>query len=46
MYIFVTYGVRGWRGVQERGIEIAKNFRKNEVLFWNGYDSNLSLIHI
>jgi len=40
MYIFVTYGVGGWRGVQERGIAIAKNFRKNEVLFWNGYDSN------
>ena len=40
MYIFITYGVPGWRGVQERGIALAKNFKKNEVLFWNGYDSN------
>jgi len=40
MYIFITYGIPGWRGVQERGIAIAKNFKKNEILFWNGYDSN------
>lgn len=40
MYIFVTYGVKGWRGVQERGLAIAKHFNKKEVLFWNGYDSD------
>jgi glycosyltransferase involved in cell wall biosynthesis len=40
MYIFITYGVPGWRGVQERGVALAKNFKENEVLFWNGYDSN------
>lgn len=40
MYIFVTYGVEGWRGVQQRGLEIAKQFKKKEVLFWNGYDSD------
>ncbi len=39
MYIFITYGVEGWRGVQQRGLEIAKHFNKKEVLFWNGYDS-------
>ncbi|MFQ6083631.1 MAG: hypothetical protein ACE5WD_09740, partial [Candidatus Aminicenantia bacterium] len=40
MYIFVTYGLKGWRGVQERGLAIAKNFKKKGVLFLNGYDSN------
>jgi UDP-N-acetylglucosamine:LPS N-acetylglucosamine transferase len=39
MYIFVTYGIPGWRGVQERGLAIAQEFPKNEVLFLNGYDS-------
>jgi len=39
MYIFVTYGIPGWRGVQERGLSIAQEFPKNKVLFWNGYDS-------
>jgi len=39
MYIFVTYGTKGWRGVQERGLAIADYFKKNEVLFLNGYDS-------
>ena len=39
MYIFVTYGTKGWRGVQERGLAIANYFKKDEVLFLNGYDS-------
>lgn len=39
MYIIVTYGTQGWRGVQERGIAIANELGKNRVLFWNGYDS-------
>lgn len=40
MYIFVTYGVKGWRGVQERGLAVAKHFNKKKVLFLNGYDSS------
>lgn len=40
MYLFITYGVEGWRGVQQRGLEIARNFDKKDVLFWNGYDSD------
>lgn len=40
MYIFITYGAEGWRGVQQRGLEIAKHFNKKDVLFWNGYDSD------
>ncbi len=40
LYLFITYGVKGWRGVQERGLAIAQHFNKNEVLFWNGYDSD------
>ncbi len=40
MYIFVTYGTAGWRGVQERGLAIARQFKKSEVIFWNLYDSS------
>jgi glycosyltransferase involved in cell wall biosynthesis len=40
MYIFVTYGIPGWRGVQERGLAVASRFKKSEVIFWNIYDSS------
>ncbi|MBI2029190.1 hypothetical protein HYT02_02130 [Candidatus Gottesmanbacteria bacterium] len=45
MYIFVTYGIPGWRGVQARGVAIAKYFDKKEVIFWNGYDSDFIKDH-
>lgn len=40
MYIFVTYGEPGWRGVQVRALRIAKHFPKDKVLFFNGLDSD------
>lgn len=38
MYIFITYGREGMRGVQVRAIRIAQAFPKNEVLFLNSGD--------
>lgn len=38
-YLFFTYGEPGWRGVQVRGVRVASYFPKDEVLFWNGGDS-------
>ena len=39
-YLFITYGARGWRGVQVRAIRIANYLPSDEVLFWNCYDSD------
>lgn len=38
-YLFFTYGSPGWRGVQVRGLRVTKHFLRDEVLFWNGGDS-------
>ena len=38
MYLFITYGRKDMRGVQVRGLRIAKHFSKKEVLFINGGD--------
>lgn len=38
-YLFITYGQPGWRGVQVRALRIASYLPKEEVLFWNLYDS-------
>src|SRR3990167_972718 len=40
-YLFITYGETGWRGVQIRALRIARYLPKNDVLFWNGYDSTI-----
>lgn len=37
-YVFVTYSFEGMRGVQVRGIRIAENLPKNEVVFFNSGD--------
>ncbi len=39
-YLFITYGEPGWRGVQMRGIRMAQYFNRDEVLFWNMFDSD------
>ncbi len=39
MYLFVTYGEPGWRGVQVRNLDVAKYFNKKDILFVNGVDS-------
>ena len=39
MYLFVTYAREEMKGVQSRGLKIAKYFLKKEVLFLNGGDS-------
>lgn len=41
MYIFVTYGDKRIRGVQVRGLRVAKYFDKKEVLFWNSGDDGI-----
>lgn len=38
MYLFVTYATAGIKGVQARGIKIAKYFSKNEIFFINSGD--------
>jgi hypothetical protein len=38
-YIIVTYGIPGWRGVQERGVAIGNELGRENVIFWNAYDS-------
>ena len=38
-YLFFTYGARGLRGIQIRAIRVAKYFKKEEVIFWNGNDN-------
>ena len=38
-YLFITYGATGWRGVQVRAIRMAQYLPKDEVIFWNCYDS-------
>lgn len=40
-YLFITYGESGWRGVQIRALRIASYLPKNEVLFWNLFDSKI-----
>lgn len=45
VYVFVTYGEPGWRGVQVRGLRIAKYFDKKDVLFFNGIDSGFIRKH-
>lgn len=39
-YLFISYGLPGWRGVQMRAIKVANEFDKKNVIFWNAYDSN------
>ena len=36
MYLFITYARKEMRGVQVRGLRIAKHFSKKEVMFING----------
>ena len=36
MYLFITYARKEMRGVQVRGLRIAKHFSKKEVMFANG----------
>lgn len=40
-YLFFTYGEPGWRGVQIRALRIAGYLKKDEVVFWNLYDSSI-----
>lgn len=40
-YLFATYGESGWRGVQLRALRIASYLPRNEVIFWNSYDSEI-----
>ena len=44
-YLFITYGESGWRGVQVRALRMASYLPKNEVLFWNLYDSSFIRDH-
>jgi hypothetical protein len=40
-YLFITYGEPGWRGVQIRSLRMANYLPREEVLFWNMYDSSI-----
>ena len=40
-YLFITYGEPGWRGVQIRALRMANYLPREEVLFWNMYDSSI-----
>jgi hypothetical protein len=39
-YLFITYGEPGWRGVQMRAVRIAAYLPKEQVLFWELYDTS------
>ena len=39
MYIFITYAREGMKGVQVRGLRVAKHMPKKEVMFINGGNS-------
>lgn len=39
MYLFITYARKDMRGVQVRGLRVAKQFSKREVMFINGGDA-------